>query len=52
VFGWRAWDRAPAGHGAAGLGGLHADGRHYKAGNSGVAVLAGDDIIAKYGKTN
>ena len=52
VFGWRAWE----GHqhdtaqqaSAAYMQMLD----NYKAGNSGVAVLAGDDIIAKYGKTN
>ncbi len=52
VFGWRVWDghrHDTAQQASAAYTQMVDD---YKAGNSGVAVLAGDDIIAKYGKTN
>jgi len=52
VFGWRAWDghrHDTAQQASAAYTQMVDD---YKAGKSAVAVLAGDDIIAKYGKTN
>ena len=52
VFGWRAWDGRQHDTSQQASAAYTQMVDNYKAGKSGIAVLAGDDIIAKYGKTN